>query len=226
MNSYACTAETEDGRGRCRNNANDGDPDRYCSFHAQQRDGGKEVKKASRPKKVLFKANINPRWAAQFKALGIPEKHPDFQRQNETHAADAARVGREAYAVRANIADSGVPVFGKNIGLQNCIVVEPLSTLMQGYRLTDIHLFQRRDKGAMSVLVVTFEEGSEGAEITLPLDIAKFFALSNWGFVHVWANPPKEDGTVVHTVNLSHKSMEAAKQQLLFADGLWTAKPC
>jgi len=220
---YACTAETE-GRGRCRNAAQDNDRDGLCSSHAQQRDSGKNIKRVSRPGRVLVKANINQSWFKRFTALGIPVKTPDFAKQEAAHVADAQRVGREAYAVRKNIADSGVQVFGKD-GVASALMVEPLDSLLVAYRLTDMHIFQRRDKGLMNVLVLTYEAGTEGdKKITLPVAIAEFFAMSSWGYAHVWANPPKEDGVVLHTINLSHRSDEPAARQLLFADGLWAVE--
>ena len=93
---------------------------------------------------------------------------------------------------------------------------------MEGYRLTDMHVFQRRDKGIMNVLVLTFEQGAVGPnKLDLPAGVAEFFALSKWGYAHVWANPPKPDGAIIHTVNLSHRSDEAAQGQLVFDNGLW-----
>jgi len=225
---HACTADTQ-GRGRCRSSAQEGDQDGFCSLHAQQRDNGRSVAKAGLPSKILLKANINPRWAELFEKLGIPVKTPDFAKREAKHVADAKRVGREAYAVRKDIADSGVPVFG-NEGAQDVLVVEPLDTLFRSYNLTDMHIFQRRDKGVMNVLVLTvlvltFEKCVAGErKLELPVDVAKFFAMSKWGFAHVWANPPKPDGTVLHTVNLAHRGEEAAKRQLLFADGLWAVE--
>ncbi len=220
----ACTAQTET-RGRCRNAAQDNDRNGFCSVHAQQRDSGKEVEMAGRPGRVLVKANINPNWFKRFTDLGIPVKVADFAKREADHVADAKRVGREAHVIRKDIADSGVQVFGKD-GVRDVLMVEPLDTMLREYRVTDMHIFQRKDKGVMNVLTITLEEGVNGPRVELPLDVAKFFAMSKWGYCHVWANPPKEDGVIIHTVNLSHRGDEAASQQLIFDDGLWAVGPC
>lgn len=221
---YACTADT-DGHGRCRNASAEGDKDNYCVVHAKSRDSGKEVKKATSPTTVLVKAQINPRWADLFtRRLGIPVKTPDFVALNAKHEADASAHGRAAYAIRKNIADSGVQVFGKE-GAMDVLVVELFDTLLRAYHISDMHVFQRRDKGVMNVLVITFVQGVDVKNsLPLPLDVAKFFAMSKWGFCHVWANPPKADRSVLHTVNLSHRSDEVAKRSLAFADGLWAVE--
>lgn len=221
MSAYACTADTGS-KGRCRNNAKEGDD--FCQLHAKLRDAGTVIKKVGPPDKVLVKANINPRWLEKFTSQGVPLRTANFSKQEAAHVADAQRVGRQAYAVRKNVADSGVPVFGKD-GLQNALTVEAFEEICRAYRLTDLHIFERRDRGLMYVLCLTFEKG-EGEKKDLPADVAEFFAMSKWGFAHIWANPPKEDGTVVNTVNLSHRSDEAAKWSLEFANGLWTVTPC
>ena len=176
---------------------------------------------------MLVKANINPNWVRRFEALGIRVTQPNFALQEANHIGDAQRVGREAYAVRQNLADSGVPVFGKDKGVERALMVEPLDSLLEAYHLSDIHMYQRRDKQSMWVLVLTYELGLDGErKVVIPVDVAEFFAMSCWGFTHVWANPPKEDGIVIHTVNLSHRSDDPAIQSLQFADGLWAVQPC
>ena len=207
----ACKAEVSGG-GRCRNAAG---ANGFCSSHPE------DSKVAGRPDKVLLKANINPKWAQRFIALGIPVKKPDFAKREADHVAHAQDHGRQAYAVRKDIANSGVPVFGKEGATCGVSVVQLIDELSAEMRVTDVHLFQKsmeRDpRGVMSTLVVTFAK--EGKEV-IPPAVLDFFGISKWGFAHIWANPPK-DGVVVHTVNLAHRADEKAEHELRFADGLW-----
>lgn len=219
--TYACVAETQ-GHGRCRTPMQEGNSDCLCAVHAAMKANGKDVPLAPRPARVLVKANINPRWAERIVALDIPVKEVNFQRLEEKHIEHAEEHGRQAYTVRKDIADSGVPVFGKDGGLQNASVAEPLEALVKGYRLADIHIHQKRqEQSVMSTVVLTFEQGLEGKVVPLPREVVELFTKSSWGYVHIWANPPKDDGTVIHTVNCSHRSDDAARCQLIFADGLW-----
>jgi hypothetical protein len=219
---YACAAET-DGHGRCRNNSVEGDPTNFCTHHANMRDSGQKVRFAPTPTKVLVKANVNPKWAKKLTELGVPVKHPDFEKLDQKHAEDAETHGRKANAIR-DIADSGVPVFGKS-GISDISVAQLVVELaMLGFMATDCHIFQRRDQGVMNVLVVTFEK--KVTEFVLSDEIEQLFAKSRWGFIHVWDNPPKKDGTVLHTINLSHRSDEKAEQELRFSGGLYAIEPC
>jgi len=217
---YACKAESSGG-GRCRNSAG---TDGFCSSHS-----GKKVKVAGKPDKVLVKANINPNWTRRFIELGIRVVTPDFARHEAEHVAHAQEHGRGAFTVRKNIADSGVPVFGKEGVTVGVSVVALIDELSKSYKIVDVHIFQkpadpsRGQKGVMSTLVVSFAK--EG-EAIMPNTVLEFYAMSKWDFVHVWANPPKEDGTVIHTVNLAHRADAQAEHELRFADGLWAVESC
>jgi hypothetical protein len=188
------------------------------------RASGGKVPQAAKPHRILLKANINSRRRDEFLALGIREVKPDFQKREQKHVEDARRVGRQPYAVRENIADSGVAIFQDeegNPGLKKVLVGNALDEILLDYRPTDLHIFQRRDRGQMFVLVITLEWGKTGSSQDIPVEVADFVANSSWEFCHIWANPQNADGDVVHTVNLGHRSDEAAECQLLFADGLW-----
>lgn len=217
---YACTAGTEN-RARCRNWADANGL--LCPFHQKRRDAGETVTVAPSPDTILVKFNINPNWTEKFKALGIPQKTPDFQKHEQEHVRQAEANGREAYRYRP-IADSGVPVFGKE-GLTNVTLFDLLQELLSSsdYNLTNIHLFQRRDKGVMNVLVITFSKEGENMTFSAADELMKFLASSCWGHCHVWANPPREDGRVLHTINSSHREVDKDPEgSLSFNTGLWS----
>lgn len=220
---YACTAAVECG-GRCRRAAVDGDKDNFCSAHAKMRDAGKEVEKVGLPDKVLLKGNINPNWTERFVQLGIRVAKPDFAKREAEHIAHAEAHGRQAYAVRKDIADSGVSVFGPE-GVTAGVSVEKLINELSADNMyiTDMHIHEKNDKRdsrkIMCVLVVTFARSGE--KIVANEVALNFFRSSKWGHAHVWANPPKDDGTVLHTVNLAHREDAQAEHKLCYADGLW-----
>jgi hypothetical protein len=186
----------------------------------------KDAERAPRPDVVLYKFNINDRWRDRFMALGIKEKTRDVQADTAKHEAHAAQFGRDAHRYR-QVADSGVPVFGE--GLQGVSLFDLLKELPTVYEVVDIHIKPRSDgKPNMSVLVISFSNGKPTSANTEAFDeLLRFLASSCWGFCHVWANPPQEDGRVIHTVNSSHREADQkAKQVLHFADGLWAVNPC
>lgn len=217
---YACKAATERGA-RCRNWA-EGE-NGFCSFHK----GRKDVEIAPRPDTVLYKFNLNESWSKKLLALGVPEKHPDFEAKEHKHIQHAQQYDRDAFRYRKDVADSGVPVFGKD-GLRNVSMYEVLKELAAVYEVVDIHIRPRRDGNRwMNVLVVSFSHGEKFISSDNAFqELLSFLSSSCWGYVHVWANPPQEDGRVIHTVNSSHR--EERKQPdlvLRLADGLWATEP-
>ena len=222
---YACTAATEQ-NARCRHWAEDGDQDDFCSLHADQRDAGKPVKKAEMPNTVLYKFNLNKTWRERLLALGVPEKQPNFEAKEAEHVAHAQQYGREAYAIRKNVADSGVPVFGKE-GIQSVSLYETLQDLLAEYEVVDIHIRPRRDGTRwISVLVINFSHGGRSISNQPALDeTLEFLSSSCWGYCHVWANPPQDDGRVIHTINSSHREEEKQPERILrLANGLWACE--
>lgn len=216
----ACAAKTETGA-RCRFTAVDGS--RLCSRHVNMQG----VQLAVWPNRILLKANINERQADKFLGLGVSEIKQDEQAKEVKHVAQAEEHGREAHRYR-QVADSGVPVFGKN-GAQSVSVEMALQELLVAYKFINVHLRARRDQNRwMRVLVVVLaRDGERTVGDALLNALREFYCVSSWGFVHVWANPPQEDGQVVHTVNCSHKEEVAtAKSNLRLADGLWAVEPC
>jgi hypothetical protein len=223
MSWYACAAETKDG-GRCRNPAKSGDQNFFCAkVHAPARDKGRKVAFAPMPHTVLFQISINDKRATELRKAGIREIEPDFEDQEKNHIADAKRLGRDPFGFNKAIAASGVPVFGSN-GLNNVSVNELLNDLFyREYRAVDVHFFKRKDNKVMYVLCMTFtwDEGDQREMDPLPECVDQMMT-NPWGYCHVWANPPKENGLVVHVVNLAHRERDKNPEGCLrLADGLW-----
>ncbi|MDP3882497.1 MAG: hypothetical protein Q8Q48_00360 [Candidatus Staskawiczbacteria bacterium] len=215
----ACAAKVKTG-GRCRNAAQPGRL--FCNGH------GNGDERAVWPNRILLKANINERQAEKFLRLGVPEVQQDEQAKDQKHAAHAVAAGRDAHRYRKDAADSGVPVFGKD-GAQNVSVEMSLCELLAVYTIVNIHIRARRDQNRwMRVLVVVFaKEGENVATEPVKNSLREFYGMSSWGFCHIWANPPQEDGTVVNTVNLSHKDeANEATLSLRLNDGLWAVESC
>ncbi len=178
------------------------------------------------PKVVLVKFNINPKWDERFRQAGIPVKSPDENALELAHILHAVEMGRNPYQYR-QVADSGVPAFGKE-GEQNVSINGLLAELRsEGYSPVGIHIRTRtRADNKFNVLVMPFILMPEGnGNGVVPPILDNFLKVSCWGFVHVWMNPPQEDGTIVHTVNLSHREERAPEKNLRFKKGRWHTIP-
>lgn len=217
---YACTAATA-GKARCRNLV--GEDGRFCSLHNHDSD----VPTAPPPVTVLYKFSINESWRQKFMALGVLLKQPNFAKKEAKHVAHAEAHGRDAFRYR-QVADSGVPVFGPD-GLQMVSLAELVKELAEKFKVVDIHILPKLPKpgqsvNPMSMLVVSFSH--EGQTVNNEKAFWLLMDLLNascWGKVHVWANPPQEDGRVVHTVNSAHREENHDPQRVLrFAEGLWS----
>ncbi len=216
---WACKAATK-GNARCRNLL---DEPGFCSSHASD-----NIRESDQPDCVLYKFNVNKKWSAKMKEMGVRLIPFDFQAREEKHAAHARKFNREPFKFRGEIVDSGVPVFGKD-GLQDVSVFELLTELATVYNVVDIHLRPTKPGGNpnMEVLVVSFSDGEEAVGNTDAFqELLRFLTSSCWGHCHVWANPPQDDGRVIHTVNTSHR--EDGKKptcKLDFLDGIWDSVP-
>lgn len=207
---YACTGAT-DFQGRCRNQATSGG---RCVEHP-------DALRAPEPQVVLLKFNVNSQRGQELEVAGIPRKAADWLSREEKHVEHARDNRREAYRFR-DVADSGVPVFGK----QGAMAVQVLPAWQElsvaGFHLRDIHLVSRRD-GKMDILVMSLaKERESAAPSSLAAQLVTNILASSWEFVHVWANPPQKDGAVVHTVNCVNRQPDQKRPNLLqFQDGLW-----
>ena len=213
--SFACVAETKD-RARCRETVEQNGA--LCPTHEYQLQRGGTVRRASAPDRVLVKFRVNPNWTRRLSDAGIPFRmRRNFLERDTQHAEQAEAVRRDPLRYRA-VADSGVPVFGRD-GIA-AVVLSDLITEMKeaGYVVSDIHLEPTRNEG-MNVLVLSItNEG--GIQSSLP-EVVDNLLMSCWGHVHVWANPPDADGKITHTVNLAHRKDGEVNRALRFASGLW-----
>ena len=218
---FACKAATR-GNARCRNMVSD--LGGLCSTHSEV----PSLVVSDQPDVVLYKTNVNKNWSKRLKELGVQLKNPDFEAKEKKHIDHAKRFGREPFKFRGEIADSGVPVFGKD-GLKEVSLYELLQELSTIYNVVDIHLRPTKPGGNphMEVLVVSFSDGEEFVGNTDAFqELMRFLASSCWGHVHVWANPPQDDGRIIHTVNSAHRQDGAQPKQFVgFDDGRWDVQP-
>lgn len=199
----ACSAATQE-NARCRKSSSGG---QFCIDHQRVQDDGHIVRQAPVPDVVLFKANINQNWVRRFEDLGVKEKERDILLEEARHTAHAEQFGRDAHRYR-QVADSGVPVLGKDGG-RNMSVSWVLQQLQESYNFMGLHFLSTREgKPDMRVLVGVFADRSRGDYSNSQLQLLKEFYRASFEHIHLWANPPKEDGTVVHTVNASHRQPE------------------
>lgn len=183
-----------------------------------------------KPDVILVKFNVNEKWEGRLKEAGVPLKTPDEAALELKHMFHALGASQNPYAFRQQIADSGIPVFGKE-GARDVSINGLFAELRSyGYFPSGVHVRTREDK-KFNALVIPFAKPANGNNNTLVITgetvmglIKEFIAVS-WGFVHVWANPPQEDGRVIHTVNLSHRDVDKIPQKdLHFQKGEWILK--
>lgn len=180
-------------------------------------------KDAPAPSKILLKTRVNSKRLERLLAAGIRWKERNESALDQRHAAQAAALDRKATAIRSK-PDSGVPVFDKN-GLQNVEGRNLLPELRNAqFRIQDIHLYQKEDE-EMATLVVVLEQRDQSSIVTKEQLIALGDEFgTRWGHVHVWANPPQEDGNVVHTINCAHRLEGKPAARILYDGGLWAVE--
>jgi len=198
----------------------------FCSFHQKRWDDGMTVDIVGRPDAVEFKFNVNEKWASQLMTMGVELRQPDFQAKEQKHIEHAEKHEREAFRYRKDIADSGVPVFGKD-GLVNVSVYELFRELIEAYEIVDIFLRPTKPGGNqhMKVLVIYFSHGEKRGNMEAIEEVLRFLASSRWGHCHVWANPPGSTGKIKNTVNTSHREPDKQPERVLrFNDGLFASE--
>lgn len=216
MSTYACVAGTIGGA-RCRNAAS---KEGRCHEHPA-------ATLAPPANVVLVKCNTSHKRADALANAGVRVQSADWQKREQQHIAQAQAHDRQAHRYR-QVADSGVPVFGTE-GLQDASVAGLRQELGKEYGLKDVHLLPHRDK-QVTILVLVFEKGAEAMRISPAVEaLIEKITGSTYGFVHVWANPPQQDGKVVHTVNCTHRLDTPAKNMLVlnnewFDAPLWDAE--
>lgn len=196
-------------------------PETRCPQHQ----GAKET--APQPDTILIKFfGLDKNELALLEKGGVRRLGYELQTE-EKHRKHAEAYGQEFYAYRKDMGDSGTAVFGKK-GARFVVLKDLIFEMMnEDYSPTDCHIKERPDK--TPVLVVTFSNAEEGADVVLPSEVVhKILNLLTtdriWGKIDVWANPPQEDGKVIHTVNC-HWWGELKPGRfiniLVFEKGLW-----
>lgn len=169
------------------------------------------------PDVILVKFNVNEKWEARLKKVGVLLKTPDEAALELKHMFHALEVGQNPFAFRQQIADSGVPIFGKDGEKDVSINGLFAEFRSSGYFPSGVHIRRREDKkfNALVVPFVKLASGNNTITGETVMDLIEEFIAVSWGFVHIWDNPPQEDGRVVHTVNLSHRDVDKAPQKSL-----------
>ncbi len=223
MEGYACIAAIDDGRTRCRNAALPGS--KFCGQHKER------ATIAPPPDIIMIKPKVNPGWfgllADTIRLLPGERRASNILR----HIEQAEALGRDAFALRKGIEDSGSPVF-RGIAGQCISIADLFQELTEaGYVLTDIHAKPAKNQ-PMLVLTIVLSRGIDPAKLDPDLlklsksEIAKavmgIILSSVWKYVHVWANPPDREGRIPHTVNLAHRHPAGTPaKNLRFSNGLW-----
>ena len=208
----ACRGAIENGVTRCRRMV---DGYGLCPNHYHK-------PLAAKPGLVLLKMRINRKKVEKLvDEEGVLVKRRDEAALDQRHAAEAEQHRRSATVYR-EVADSGVPVFGKE-GAQHVRIGGVWNEIiMAGYRVTGYHVYQN-DKdfqNGMGTMVVEFK--LEGEEVFVGSFVQELFDDETYGFVHVWVNPPKPNVGVTHTINISHKEVATkAIGSLIWDNGHW-----
>lgn len=223
---YACQAMTEQGA-RCRYFVTlplELPENVFCSLHEEKAKEGK-VTVAPPPDVILFKFRVNPNWYERLLRSGIELRRISPQGKREMkHIMHAKKYRRAPYRFRG-MADSGTPVFGKE-GLPNVGLSQVWSEILSsGYGVKEIFLSPRAGEPMATLTVVLQQKGGFFGPRINRRELYRFMFATSFGFAHVWANPPQENGLIVHTVNLVQRIPQKEPSVFLtFNKGLWGMK--
>lgn len=195
---------------------------------------------------ILLKGGIHRRWQDRFRNAGALEAARDDRALQRQHGEEARALGRGANTYRP-MADSGTPVFTdehrnpalakgqRKHGVSDVTLDGMIADLFRrGFRVADIEMFKTaaQSGGPMQTLKVGLhlaedDECALGRSLAADDLIIEFFERAAWRFCHVWVNPPKPDGQILHTVNVVHREPNegTAAHRLIFADGFWGLVP-
>lgn len=237
---YACICVDETG-GRCQESAIE-TPDGlfFCQKHLLEKP--ENLKKVPKPERVLVKFSGSTNFLQH-----LQENYPEIEKKdhnehalNRAHGEYAESLERNPHRFDKRRNDDGVPVFGKDgasdVGGMTEMIAEMRSC---GYSLTNVHWFHRMkpDKrkqtfthGAVLVFGFVLDNKTHNVneKVTPGAELLKEMAGSVWQFAHVWANPPRVDGEVRHTVNCTGRQDgqgEKSKNVIKFLEGLWFVLP-
>jgi len=205
---------------RCRNLAVAGSD--FCSQH----NNGKATL-SPQPDVVLIWFKLSDSWTSRFeKFLDVQRRSTRRQRQiNDKNAAAAKKIGRNPN-MRTTIVDSGSPVFGPK-GVQGhrvwpCNIIADLSNAEYYLGKAEVCEKQLTAGGVEHRLLLEFRlEGDVFAGTAMEFlgDLFNEFGEAAFNQLLVWANPRKEDGEVVHTLNFRGRNIDQKPDCVLRFDG-------
>lgn len=226
---YACTADVRTGA-RCRELVPW--PQTLCSSHQ----GVGQT--APMPDIVRVCLSLQrPEWSRALQREGIPlGQAKDRGEQARRIEAHAQQFGHNPHAYRQDFVDSGTLVlctFDQGVldsvnlarGLRNVSLWEAFRELLEAYSLGRVFIEPRQNK--TDRLIIPFYKELTGQPVPQEVSAEGMMRLleefvSSWS-VHIYANPPRPDGKIVHTVN-AHGRQEKAAVTLRFNRGLWAVK--
>lgn len=179
--------------------------------------------RAPRPTHVIFKFTVSlKRGESLEQQCGILRvRDVRWGERDSKHFGEALLYGQEPH-VQRGIVGAGTPVFG-TLGVCEIQLLSLWQELLGlGFVLQDVHLERARDN-KKDVLVMSLAQGEETPfpSSNARDEVIKLLAAT-WQWVHVWANPPKVDATVPHTlICISMMQDPKNPKALQFRDGLW-----
>jgi len=148
------------------------------------------------PDTILLTAKVSPKQASSFYQLELP-----------------IRSYQPKYPAGTGYGDQ---MFGDN-GAKDISLIRFWNRLDQlGYKIGFAELQQRENDhhGRRTLMVVFDLFGNQGIDEDARLVIRDFLLEMSWSHVHVWANPPKENGVRIDAVILGGRQPKETEQEL------------
>ena len=173
----------------------------------------------------------SPDWKHDLEEFVLDFKQRERKHQSEIeqkHIQHAQAFGRNPYAARPGVVDSGTPVFGSK-GLEDVSLILVDGQLVgAGLRRTGGYVQDKSREGKL-VLVLNYSNyGKPTGGLSLRAEgFLKSLLRATWGHLHVWANPPSLDegqrfGKIMHTINAGwYKPDEVPIGALDYYEGRW-----
>lgn len=229
MIRYACIAGDERGV-RCRTFLDQ--PGIRCEDHQESWQPPPE------PDIIRICFTLQPQWSRALQRAGISRgeaKKREEQAQRIVEHAES--FGQKPWAYRQDFPDSGTLAMytqeegipeEENLrrGLKNVSLWPLFKELLEEFSLGQIFIQPRERK--LDRLIVPFYREWKGPPPSEEASSEKIERLleqfvHSWN-VHIYVNPPRGDGKIVHTVN-AHGRREEALFALFFNHGLWVVEP-
>lgn len=209
---YACVGALSTGA-RCRQEAVENGFCKECARENRLR--------APEPTHVIFKFFVSPQRGQALGDDGVLRVKPEWGARDRDHFTEALVHGEEPH-VQGRIIGSGVPVFGEK-GLSEIRLFDLWQELLGlGFALQDVHLESHRNKNKDSLVMSVARAEAMPFPSSRVQEQVESLLGAVWRFTHVWANPPKENSTVPHSVICTSMLQGQKTHQVLkFQAGLW-----